>query len=114
MSDRIEPKKHHQLFIDCEAVDSEERITRTLHQPRKVGPLITGSVQSRIQPQWNSEKSLWEWWYFDSAGTRHATSTDGINWDKPNLGLFELDGSKDNNLAADPPKRGENPYHVGR
>lgn len=28
----------------------------------------------------------------------YAESKDGINWQKPNLGLFEFDGSKDNNI----------------
>ena len=32
---------------------------------------------------------------------RYATSTDGVHWEFPNLGLCELDGSKDNNLPAD-------------
>jgi hypothetical protein len=30
--------------------------------------------------------------------TCYAESTDGINWTKPNLGLFESDGNKDNNI----------------
>ena len=29
----------------------------------------------------------------------YAESKDGIHWDKPNLGLFEFDGSKDNNIV---------------
>jgi hypothetical protein len=30
----------------------------------------------------------------------YATSRDGVTWDKPNLGLVELDGSKENNVCA--------------
>ena len=29
----------------------------------------------------------------------YAESTDGIRWEKPNLGLFEFDGSKENNIV---------------
>ena len=75
--DKIDPKKHHQLFIDRGAVDLEERISRKLHQPKKCGPLIAGGVESRNCPQWNSEKGLWEWWY----SGRYATSEDGEHWE---------------------------------
>ena len=30
----------------------------------------------------------------------YAMSTDGVNWEKPNLGLVEFNGSKENNLVA--------------
>ena len=33
----------------------------------------------------------------------YAESSDGIRWKKPNLGLFEFDGSKDNNIIWDGP-----------
>jgi hypothetical protein len=33
--------------------------------------------------------------------TCYAESTDGVHWTKPNLGLFEWDGSKDNNIILD-------------
>ena len=31
----------------------------------------------------------------------YAESTDGINWEKPSLGLVEFDGSTDNNIIWD-------------
>lgn len=33
--------------------------------------------------------------------TCYAESKDGVHWNKPNLGLFEFDGSKDNNIVWD-------------
>ena len=33
--------------------------------------------------------------------TCYAESRDGVNWVKPNLGLFEFNGSKDNNIVLD-------------
>ena len=32
----------------------------------------------------------------------YATSTDGINWERPNLGLIEVDGSRNNNYVIPP------------
>jgi len=98
----INPKEHHQLFLDNYVTESEENVTRTLHPPKKCGPLITGNgCQSRTTPQWNPEKNIWEWWYW-APHACYATSTDGEHWEKPSLGLYEWNGSKDNNLACDP------------
>ena len=33
--------------------------------------------------------------------TCYAESSDGINWSRPHLGLFEFDGSRDNNIVLD-------------
>lgn len=49
---------------------------------------------------------LWMW-YLGDAGIpgqwmqrlMHARSTDGINWEKPNLGLVEFNGTKANNIC---------------
>ena len=106
----LQPKRFHQLFLDDGAIHSSERITRRLHQPKKCGPLITGGVQSRNSPQWNPDKQVWEWWY--SGGLRYATSADGEHWYLPHLGLYEWEGSRQNNLAADPASDGsERAYH---
>ena len=79
----IDPKKHRQLFLDDHALEETIGTYRTLHQPEKVGPVVrpdrargeTG-LQSRISPQWNSEKGVWEWWFGDD----FATSEDGEHW----------------------------------
>ena len=111
--EKIDPKKHHQLFLDGSAVDSEERITRRLHKPRKCGPLISGGVQSRNCPQWNPEKGIWEWWYFGTHAY-YAVSEDGEHWEQPDLGLYEVEGSKDNNIACDPQSPGDRLCHILR
>lgn len=114
-SDMIDPKKHRQLFLDDFALESMKGTTRTLHSPKKWGPVINGKgVQSRSCPQWNSEKKLWEWWYFGEHAY-YATSEDGEHWEKPSLGLYESNGSKDNNIAFDPEAKGPGrPYHIIR
>jgi hypothetical protein len=76
---------------------------------------------TRSAPQWNSEKQLWEWWYnarYFTPGlpvaitSNYATSPDLLDWDVPSLGLFEWNGSRDNNIAGDPEKR--QLYHILR
>lgn len=42
----IDPKKHRQLFLDSRALVAEQGTTRTLHPPKRCGPLITGGIQT--------------------------------------------------------------------
>ncbi len=67
----IDPVRHKQLFLDDHAVESMSGVKRTLHRPDKPGPVLRPdrslgqtALQSRSVPQWNSEKGLWEWWYW--------------------------------------------------
>lgn len=109
--DLIDPKKYRQLFLDDHGLILNQTTTRTLHPPQKFGPLINGGVQSRSAPIWNTEKNIWEWWYLGQ-GARYALSKDGEHWERPHLGLYEWDGSKDNNIACDP--EGPGLYHIVR
>ena len=65
----------------------------------ETGSLHLGSVVSGV-------KDAHEMWYHsgdpDGSGSVlcYATSADGIAWEKPELGLFEYDGSKANNIVA--------------
>ena len=116
----IDVSEHKQLFLDDHAIESTKSIKRTLHKPVKHGPILRAeteigqfSVQSRNAPQWNSEKCLWEWYYWayyecppygPRANTErrvccYATSSDLIHWEKPSLNLYEFNGSTDNNIC---------------
>ena len=117
----IDPKKHRQLFLDDDAVWRTHGIRRSLHQPERFGPLVEGdptlgetSVASWSAPQWNSDKDLWEWWYWsngpDGSVSRFITSEDGVRWDQPTVGVYEWQGSKENNVAA--PPGGDTLYHA--
>jgi hypothetical protein len=129
----IDPTQHKQLFLDDHAVQGMEGVRRRLHQPEKQGPVLRADVshgqndvQSRNPPQWNSDKGLWEWFYWayyevpphgayartDWFVNCYATSTDMIHWERPSLGLFEWNGSRDNNICHDP--AGQTLYHVYR
>ena len=110
-TDLIDPKKHHQLFLDSRALVSEQGTTRTLHPLQKCGPCITGGVQSRSAPLWNPDEERYEWWY-NGPQARLAISRDGEHWEQPSLGLYECDGSTDNNIACDP--NGPGLYHIVR
>ena len=106
---QINPAQHKQLFLDDHAIASTSNVKRTLHQPDKHGPILKADrsrdqmyVQSGNAPQWNSEKEIWEWWYdahyaippgevagTESSRKHYATSTDGVHWETPSLGLYQ-------------------------
>ena len=105
----IDPLAERQLFLDDRSIASEKGCTRRVHSPTKHGPCISGAMhgvtctpQSRGCPVWNSELTLWEWWYMGPSGTHYATSVDGETWELPRVGRWEVDGSLDNNVAVDP------------
>jgi hypothetical protein len=103
-----------QLLLDDEyLVETSVRVRAVLRQPVKhgfpvlspdkpweEGGLHTGSIIH--------DQGMFKMWYggLNSEGrTRcfcYATSRDGISWEKPSLGLFDWDGSKDNNIVMLP------------
>ena len=118
----INPAQHRQLFLDDHAVEKTYGVKRALHQPQKAQPVLMPDrsldqvlVQSIDEPQWNSEKQVWEWWYralyaippygtgqtTQSSMTHYAISKDGISWKTPSVGLYEWRGSNNNNIAFD-------------
>ena len=112
----IQPQRHKQLFLDDGAIEAMSGLQRVLHRPERCGPVLRPNrsrgekhVQSASAPQWNPEKSLWEWWYkgytafTDDSLALYATSTDGLRWEKPDLGLYECNGSTANNIAYQSP-----------
>lgn len=116
---KIEPQNQRQLFLDDHVVWRSHGIRRSLHAPQRCGPVVRAdqslgetSVYTGSVPQWNSENNLWDWWYSaegaDGPISRFVTSEDGVHWDSPTLGVYEWQGSKENNLAAPP---GSEPAH---
>ncbi len=123
--DPIHPHLHRQLFLDDGAIESAIGLERVLHRPDRCGPVLLPDstrgekhVQSGSVPQWNPEKSLWEWWYkgfttfTETSLSLYATSTDGVHWEKSDLGLYEWNGSAANNIAYESAERFL--YHVFR
>ena len=48
---------------------------------------------------YDDDEKVYKTWYGARGGTHHAYSSDGIVWEKPKLGAFEVDGSFDNNVV---------------
>ncbi|MBN2294839.1 MAG: exo-alpha-sialidase [Pirellulales bacterium] len=107
----------HQLFIDDELIARSQGIERIVNQPNKyhANPVLTWDRpwEGNCVITWGSilyepEEKLFKAWYevykkFPPKGEPgimmcYATSRDGFKWDKPNLGLHEFRGSKDNNI----------------
>ena len=104
------------LFIDDYLIAESNGLTRTTHQPRKLPePVLRKAEPWHLQPQWfmkvdrNPKSGLFRTWYNvkNPGGApylcyAYAESRDGIRWERPNLGLVDVGGSKDNNLIAAP------------
>ena len=116
-----------QLFLDDHIVEETRDVVRQVHRPRRhpANPVVTpdrpweqngGGVQLYGGTVlYDEEDEIFKLWYRigeapvkGSDGLWHqppgsyracyATSADGMNWEKPNLGLRAFDGSTDNNL----------------
>ena len=101
--------KYKYLFIDDQIVGEIEGLRRQLHQPEKKGIVLKpdqswemGSVSAASAPIWVPEEGVYKWVYHHGKNySGLAISKDGINWEKPRLGMVEFDGSKDNNIFSD-------------
>ena len=105
-----------QLFLDDFVIGDLNGLTRVIHQPRKYegNPVIRPdlptdgqTIQMRDAPSWDETEKIWKVWYFrygddgNGAGSPgYARSKDGIHWEKPMLGLVEVFGNRNNNLAV--------------
>lgn len=100
-----------QVFIDERFISSSEQVSIVMNPPTKLGPVILP------EKMWESmcldfcvstaqDEGIYKMWYLcrslandDKFFLCYAISHDGIHWEKPNLGLFELAGHKDNNIV---------------
>lgn len=109
--------REKQLFVDDAVIQSQNRLKRNLHPAIKhpKNPLIVPDrpweAKSLIQSgmvRKDPQVGRWRCWY-TSWGVQVgkpsyvclAESDDGIIWRKPNLGLYEFHGSKDNNILRE-------------
>lgn len=97
-----------ELFVDDYLIDSMKNVDLQLHRPQEE------EVALRFDEPWEGKHSghvtvfkdgeLYRMYYRGARGTgssvtAYAESRDGIHWEKPNLGLFEYEGSKENNIV---------------
>lgn len=113
-----------ELFVDHELIASLEGVSLRLHEPRNAGPafyfdkLWEGKFSAYATVI--DDNGLYRMYYRglprangeSDAVTAYAESRDGVNWTKPNLGLFEVEGTKDNNvvIAVNEHARGFSPF----
>ena len=111
------------LFVDRADIELQENVERVFYQAQKHGahPVLkqeaaweknSGMTASVI---FDEEEQVFKAWYmagFYADGVDHVqcmvTSTDGIHWERPQLGLHEVLGSKDNNIVI------PSTYHEGQ
>lgn len=98
-----------QLFIDNRFIADSRDITLHMNPPVKAGPALLpdkpwesadiGFCVSVMQD--GAEYRMWYMARDKAGGLRYcyARSADGRTWEKPNLGLIEYEGSKDNNIV---------------
>ncbi len=101
-----------ELLVDHHLIDQLENAQLVLHEPRDEGPVL------RFDQPWEGlfcgyatvihHEDLYRLYYrgIPVAGsdgnqrevTCYAYSNDGVNWTKPDLNLFEVDGTRQNNV----------------
>lgn len=105
-----------QLFIDDDIIESLEGASKRLNQPVKypANPVLpsvpaweAGLVVNFASVVFDEQDNLFKMWY--GLGDPHrgdeefllayAASQDGIQWEKPSLGLFEYRGTTQNNVV---------------
>ena len=114
-----------QLFVDKFWIDGAKGTTRVLHEPVREAPAIMADRPWDMSPcagAFIRDGGRFRGWYrtdhdpntivrrgghptamdprgYPDATTAYVESVDGINWEKPNLGLYEIDGSSENNAV---------------
>ena len=101
-----------QLWCDDALIAVNGGAQRTLHQPQKVND---GQPVLELDQEWEAlgtpilgtvmrDRGRFRMWYRGGGGGPHggvwcyAESDDGLEWDKPALGLVEYQGSRQNNI----------------
>lgn len=101
------------LFIDDHLIAESTNLGRTTHQPEKLPePVLRKEEPWHEQPLMylkvlhDPDKHLFRIWYNVKnpggggpvTAYAYAESTDGLHWERPNLGIIEVNGSTANNL----------------
>jgi hypothetical protein len=112
------------VFVDDTNIAAKSGVVRKLHSAkRRDKPVIAadrpwegGRVYTYGTPHFDEKAGEFRLWYNARLGrgndhrvpelkipngdlVLYATSRDGVDWVKPNLGLFSFDGSRDNNIV---------------
>ena len=94
-----------ELFVDDVGIARRENLRRTVHAAVKpAAPVIEpdrpwegGRVYIYGTTHYDESTRELKMWYGSSrGGMLYATSRDGLRWNKPEMGMFEVDGQKTN------------------
>jgi len=110
-----------QIFVDLDGVEPLDNVRQLFHAAQKhpENPVLWGEKPWEAQAYsptasiiFDESDQIFKCWYMgllgDVAGPKnsygphvlcYATSNDGIHWDRPNLGLHEYEGSRQNNIV---------------
>lgn len=108
-----------ELFLDNHLLEVTPSVARRLHPPKKhpLNPVIRcerwcdGNNLQPYTTMYDEEEKLFKMWaragsdwktgYVggNAAYMLYFTSKDGVRWDKPDLGLFEIDARRDHNIV---------------
>src|SRR2546425_11405043 len=108
-----------ELFLDNDMIEVTPGVSRRLHQPKKhvLNPVVRcdrwweGDFLQPYTTMYDEEDKLIKMWartgsdhtrkYLDgnAAYMVYLTSTDGVHWDKPELGVVDIAGRRDHNIV---------------
>jgi len=108
-----------ELFLDNAWIEASPGVTRRLHPPRKHvrNPVIRperwceGTYIEPYTTLYDPDEQLFKMWARGGSDTKagfvggnaawmlYYTSRDGVHWDRPETGPFEVDGRRDHNIV---------------
>ncbi len=113
LADPIHLESRRELFVDKYLIDKMEGVQLKMHEPLRQGLAI--KFDAPWEGGWScyatvfKDGPLYRMYYRGLGIATHdgtsnesvcyAESKDGITWSKPNLGLFDYKGSRDNNIV---------------
>ena len=118
LSEPLIVSNYRQLFVDNHLIDSLDQVRIHQHAPIPRETCLTLNRPWEGETSWCpvviKDGDKYRMWYrsqdeqqdtgsFNHTFTAYAESEDGICWQRPNLGLFNFNGSTDNNICVDNP-----------
>ncbi|MCX6619963.1 MAG: hypothetical protein NTY38_02565, partial [Acidobacteria bacterium] len=98
-----------QVFVGDDLIESSTGVRLTVNRPRKTGEQLIVSEHPWEEHRVGGantilyDEGVYKLWYdcmsSDSRFQCYATSSDGLKWDKPSLGVVEYRGSRANNIV---------------
>ena len=106
---KIDVGDRKQLLIDDRFIAESKNVTLHMNRPQKMGAVLLPdkpweSMDLGFCVSVIHHEGQYKMWYMARTAAFDmricfARSTDGVQWEKPSLGVIEFDGSKDNNIV---------------